>query len=283
MKKSPDLSEKISSLLSAPACILDVGCGEGTLLKSLQRKGFTMIGVDPACAAENRVYGVAAAEHADTVPAVCAATSETPDTDPEICTHTPESCGSSPAELTFLTGTAETLPVQDHWADVVLMQCVFSLCEPETAVRELKRVLKPGGMLIITDLLSGTETILDAGDSACAEENADASSCPGNRADNTSAFTGTKTDDADSGTLSQSSLSTPAYIPRVRRIMNRQDMERWFADSFALISFSDEKKALLQMIVEAIFSEDETCLSCSEQIRLKQYKAGYGMWVWKLL
>ena len=34
------------------------------------------------------------------------------------------------------------------------MQCVFSLCEPVQAIRELKRVLKENGVLLIADLYS---------------------------------------------------------------------------------------------------------------------------------
>ena len=52
-----------------------------------------------------------------------------------------------------LCGRAEALPLADASCDAVLLECVFSLLEQaETAAAELRRVLRPGGVLLLSDL-----------------------------------------------------------------------------------------------------------------------------------
>lgn len=58
----------------------------------------------------------------------------------------------------FLDGTAEFLPFPDESADSVVATLVLcSVDRPEEAVRELRRVLKPGGMLLFIEHIRSEE------------------------------------------------------------------------------------------------------------------------------
>jgi arsenite methyltransferase len=61
------------------------------------------------------------------------------------------------AHVEFRGGLAESLPVEDGWADVVLSNGVFNLCVDKKAVfEEVRRVLRPGGTLQFADIANGT-------------------------------------------------------------------------------------------------------------------------------
>jgi len=54
----------------------------------------------------------------------------------------------------FREGHAETLPVKDGWADVVISNGALNLCPDKLQVlREMHRVLRPGGRLQVGDIL----------------------------------------------------------------------------------------------------------------------------------
>src|ERR687885_48290 len=54
----------------------------------------------------------------------------------------------------FREGYAEALPVEDGWADVVISNGVLNLMpDKDAALREIARVLKPGGRLQLGDIL----------------------------------------------------------------------------------------------------------------------------------
>ncbi len=115
MNLSPDILERLYENLLEQGCIVDVGCGDGFLLRSLPKSEHNILyGIDP-----------------------CFTDKETSDDN-----------------IRFLRSTAERLPLPSRCADAIIMQCVFSLCEPVQAVRELNRVLKDNGVLLIADLYS---------------------------------------------------------------------------------------------------------------------------------
>ena len=58
------------------------------------------------------------------------------------------------SNLEFRSGYAETLPIEDGWADVVISNGVLNLVpDKPAALQEMARVLKPGGRLQIGDIL----------------------------------------------------------------------------------------------------------------------------------
>jgi SAM-dependent methyltransferase len=104
--------------LAPGARILDVGCGTGAAVDYLRRQGLAAIGIDFSevlLEKGSRTYG--------TTPLVRA--------------------------------RAEQLPMGDGCAGAVLCECVLSLCgDPVQVLKEMRRVLKKGGYLVLTDVYS---------------------------------------------------------------------------------------------------------------------------------
>jgi SAM-dependent methyltransferase len=102
--------------------LLDVGCGPGTITADLATRVFpgSVTGVDRA----PEVVEAAARDH--------------PSTDR--------------ARLAFATGDVYSLDLDDQAFDVVYAHQVLQhLSEPVTALREMRRVLRPGGLLAVRD------------------------------------------------------------------------------------------------------------------------------------
>ena len=118
-RMSPDITEDLLPLLHEGEQILDVGCGDASLLKQLSGQGFRLFGTDPAICQDGA--------YRQTLPGV-------------------------PGEITLLSASAESLPFEAGFFDTVILQCVFSLCRPDETACEVCRVLKSGGRLILSDL-----------------------------------------------------------------------------------------------------------------------------------
>jgi len=59
-------------------------------------------------------------------------------------------------QVEFREGLAESLPVDDEWADVVISNGVINLCaDKQAAFTEIHRVLTPGGWLQFADIANG--------------------------------------------------------------------------------------------------------------------------------
>ena len=63
----------------------------------------------------------------------------------------------------FREGFGEALPAEDNWADAVISNGVLNLMpDKDAALREMARVLKPGGRLQIGDILVQKAVPMDA-------------------------------------------------------------------------------------------------------------------------
>jgi arsenite methyltransferase len=113
--------------------VLDIGSGAGTdAILAARQTGSTgqVIGVDPSASMRDRA------------------------------TRNAAELGLTWIE--FRAGTAEALPVDDGTADLVISNCVLSLStDPTAAWTEISRALRPGGQIVVSDVVGGaaTETV----------------------------------------------------------------------------------------------------------------------------
>ena len=126
-------SEKIRGRALATAAVqsgdiaADIGCGSGFITEGLIRAGLHVIGVDQSeamLAAMKRKFAAI-------------------------------------AEVDYRCGEAEQLPIADSSVDYAFANMYLHHVErPPIAVKEMARILKPGGTLVITDLDNHTSEFL---------------------------------------------------------------------------------------------------------------------------
>ena len=104
----------------AGARALDIACGDGALVRALAARGATAVGVDP---------------------------------DPAMLTAARSLVAEANVAATFLDGRAESLPFPDASFDFVTAMTVLCFVpDAVKAVREMARVLRPGGRLVLGEL-----------------------------------------------------------------------------------------------------------------------------------
>lgn len=109
---------------------LDIGTGRGQFAFYLDRLGFDVAGIDIS---EKMIY------------------------------HAREFAAKHQHDIDFCTGDAESLTFPDHSFDVVVSRnLLWTLPKPDKALSEWKRVMKPGGTLILSDGLWNNITWKDA-------------------------------------------------------------------------------------------------------------------------
>lgn len=114
-----DLPGAIAALVPAGAVAVDLGCGTGEVLEHMLHSARAVIGVDGSA----RMLDLARRRFASEVDRV-----------------------------SLRIGDLEHLPLRDGEADFVSINMVLHhLSAPETALEEARRVLRPGGRLVLTD------------------------------------------------------------------------------------------------------------------------------------
>lgn len=93
--------------------VLDVGCGTGRLAAALAERGARVWGVDPSEGMLRQARGNAA------------------------------------GKASFKQAPAESLPFKDGWFERAVLRLVVHLVDRPRAFREIRRVLRPGGRIVI--------------------------------------------------------------------------------------------------------------------------------------
>ena len=129
-----ELTRRTVAAMDLPdhAAVADLGCGTGSTALMLARDfGLQVSGVDISATNIDRAI---------------------------------EKTDENGAAVVFIKADAHELPFEDNELDGILTECSYSLFADQAAVlAEIKRVLKPGGKLAITDMAVGGPLAPDIG------------------------------------------------------------------------------------------------------------------------
>lgn len=104
-----------------PRCVIaaDLGCGTGNVLEAMREKAKTVIGVDDS---------------------------------PRMLEMAKRRFGAEDESVSLRIGDLAHLPLADHEADFMSLNLVLHhISNPQHILREIRRTLKPGGLLVLTD------------------------------------------------------------------------------------------------------------------------------------
>ncbi|WP_432738326.1 DVU_1556 family methyltransferase [Maridesulfovibrio sp. FT414] len=125
------LTDRAVSLAAIPqgARVLDVGCGLGATVEYLHTQHALA-----ACGIDNSVRQLSEA----------------------------------PSDLPLILADASCIPCEDAYFDAIFCECVLSLMtDQDRTIKEFRRVLRPGGKLIISDLYKRTREFIPDGGCSC--------------------------------------------------------------------------------------------------------------------
>ena len=171
--------------LAAPAAgetVCDVGCGNGTYLAELVRRGFEgrVLGLDMSLgmleAARERLgaVGLAGAALSADVALSAGAARSASSADSMKWAAAGSAEADSPETVGLLAADAVALPLRDGTADLTLaMHMLYHVPNPSQAIRELRRITRPGGRVVIG--LNGPNHLRQLRDAVAAVRGDDAS------------------------------------------------------------------------------------------------------------